>query len=122
MKLVTYRAATGLRPGVLVDNNVIDIARLSANTGNPSWYTSVRSFLGAGPDALAELTKLLANFGSGAIVGAVSDIVIGPPVPDAGKIVCIGLNYKAHADESNREIPPIPVNLWEVLQFPCRTL
>jgi acylpyruvate hydrolase len=29
--------------------------------------------------------------------------------PNAGKIICIGLNYKAHIEESNRELPTYPV-------------
>lgn len=29
--------------------------------------------------------------------------------PAAGKIICIGLNYKAHIEESNRELPTYPV-------------
>lgn len=29
--------------------------------------------------------------------------------PSAGKIICVGLNYKAHIEESNRELPTYPV-------------
>jgi acylpyruvate hydrolase len=29
--------------------------------------------------------------------------------PAAGKIICVGLNYKAHIQESNRELPAYPV-------------
>ena len=32
-----------------------------------------------------------------------------PPVPDPGKILCIGLNYRDHAKENNRAIPTEPV-------------
>jgi 2-keto-4-pentenoate hydratase/2-oxohepta-3-ene-1,7-dioic acid hydratase in catechol pathway len=34
---------------------------------------------------------------------------LGPCVGNIGKLVCIGLNYRDHAEESNAEIPPVPV-------------
>lgn len=33
----------------------------------------------------------------------------GPPVADIGKIVCVGLNYVDHAEESNMAVPEEPV-------------
>jgi acylpyruvate hydrolase len=38
-----------------------------------------------------------------------ADVLIGPPVPRPGKIICIGLNYKDHAAESNMPVPSSPV-------------
>jgi acylpyruvate hydrolase len=32
-----------------------------------------------------------------------------PPVPNPGKILCVGLNYKAHVEETNRDLPDYPV-------------
>lgn len=32
-----------------------------------------------------------------------------PPIPDPGKIICVGLNYKDHCREQEREIPKTPV-------------
>jgi hypothetical protein len=34
---------------------------------------------------------------------------VGPPVTRPGKIVCVGLNYRDHAEESGMEFPPEPV-------------
>jgi 2-keto-4-pentenoate hydratase/2-oxohepta-3-ene-1,7-dioic acid hydratase in catechol pathway len=31
-----------------------------------------------------------------------------PPVPDPGKIVCLGLNYRSHAEEAGLEPPVVP--------------
>jgi len=33
----------------------------------------------------------------------------GPPVARVGKVVCVGLNYRDHAEETGAEIPPEPV-------------
>ena len=38
-----------------------------------------------------------------------TDIVVGPPVPRPGKVICVGLNYKDHAAESNMAVPTSPV-------------
>lgn len=32
-----------------------------------------------------------------------------PVSPAAGKVICVGLNYKAHIEESQRELPTYPV-------------
>jgi len=37
------------------------------------------------------------------------DLRFGPPIADPGKIVCIGLNYVAHAAEAGMPIPSEPV-------------
>lgn len=34
---------------------------------------------------------------------------LGPPVARPGKIVCVGLNYRAHAEESSMDVPDEPV-------------
>ncbi len=34
---------------------------------------------------------------------------LGPPLTRPSKLICIGLNYKAHAEESGAELPPEPV-------------
>jgi acylpyruvate hydrolase len=40
---------------------------------------------------------------------ALREIELGPPVPDPDKIICIGMNYAAHADEAAMEKPSAPV-------------
>ena len=42
-------------------------------------------------------------------VFAAGNIVLGPPVPDPEKIICLGLNYKEHAAEASLEAPPAPM-------------
>jgi 2-keto-4-pentenoate hydratase/2-oxohepta-3-ene-1,7-dioic acid hydratase in catechol pathway len=44
-----------------------------------------------------------------ASVLARADVTIGAPVPRPGKIICIGLNYRDHAAESNMPVPTSPV-------------
>src|SRR3954447_25462449 len=37
-----------------------------------------------------------------------SSVTLLPPVPDPGKIVCLGLNYRSHAEEAGLEPPAVP--------------
>lgn len=37
------------------------------------------------------------------------DVKICAPVPHPGKVICIGLNYRDHAEESGMEIPKSPI-------------
>ena len=39
---------------------------------------------------------------------AVSDVTLLAPVPRPGKTICIGLNYRAHAEEGGNPIPDYP--------------
>ncbi|MFJ5107520.1 MULTISPECIES: fumarylacetoacetate hydrolase family protein [unclassified Glutamicibacter] len=40
---------------------------------------------------------------------AVSQVALRSASPEAGKVLCIGLNYKSHVAETNRELPSYPV-------------
>jgi 2,4-didehydro-3-deoxy-L-rhamnonate hydrolase len=39
---------------------------------------------------------------------AVADVTLAPPVPPSARILCIGLNYRAHAAEGKFEVPAHP--------------
>ncbi|MFZ0088509.1 MAG: fumarylacetoacetate hydrolase family protein [Solirubrobacteraceae bacterium] len=40
---------------------------------------------------------------------ALTDVTLRPVVPRPGKIICVGLNYHAHVEETRRELPEYPV-------------
>jgi 2-keto-4-pentenoate hydratase/2-oxohepta-3-ene-1,7-dioic acid hydratase in catechol pathway len=40
---------------------------------------------------------------------AVDDVRLLAPVPEPGKIVCVGMNYRDHAEEQDEEIPEKPL-------------
>jgi 2-keto-4-pentenoate hydratase/2-oxohepta-3-ene-1,7-dioic acid hydratase in catechol pathway len=49
------------------------------------------------------------DFREGNPAGRLEDLSLGPPVPTAPKIVCVGLNYRDHAEESGQAIPESPI-------------
>jgi 2-keto-4-pentenoate hydratase/2-oxohepta-3-ene-1,7-dioic acid hydratase in catechol pathway len=106
MKLVTYHSPTGLRPGVLVGDVIVDVQSLAGD--DAARHRSVKEILTGGPDGLAAFEKRLAEAGPNHVAGSVGGLHLAPPVPDPDKILCVGLNYKEHVDEVEREIPPYP--------------
>ena len=63
-----------------------------------------------GDDSYADLPRYLGEAGR-VTAGAtpVSSVVLAPPVPPSARVLCVGLNYKAHAAEGRFEVPEHPV-------------
>jgi acylpyruvate hydrolase len=61
------------------------------------------------PDAVSavDLADRGASFSASEEV-ALADVELLPPVPNPGKTICIGLNYRAHAIEGGNPIPDYP--------------
>jgi 2-keto-4-pentenoate hydratase/2-oxohepta-3-ene-1,7-dioic acid hydratase in catechol pathway len=98
MRLVSYRSDRGVRAGVLRDDRVTDAWDAIDPGGTRS---SVRDLLAEG--ALERLDPEVADGGV-----PLADVSLDVPVPDPDKIVCIGLNYRAHAAEFGLDLPSAP--------------
>jgi acylpyruvate hydrolase len=96
MRLVSYRSGRGDRAGVLLGDRVLDAWDALGGGGE-----SVRELLTA--DRLRELADAV-----GGAAAALTGVELLPPVPDPDKIVCIGLNYGAHAAEAGMDPPESP--------------
>ena len=99
MRLVTYRGEGGGRAGVLAETAVIDAAAALGETE----LLSVRELLAAG--RLDQLSRAVADW-RGPEQPAPPDLLC--PVPDPEKIVCLGLNYRSHAEEAGLDPPASP--------------
>lgn len=62
-----------------------------------------------GPTLLPESLDRLRGLDQSALPLVDGDPRLGPPVAGVGKVVCIGLNYAEHAQESDMELPSEPV-------------
>lgn len=105
MRLVSYDAGGTLKPGVVFDGEVHDVARLV-----PAAPDSTRGLLelhGEDLPGLASAAKAAAASGD-ARVGKLAEVALGPPVPDPSKVLCVGLNYRDHVAETGRELPQHP--------------
>jgi 2-keto-4-pentenoate hydratase/2-oxohepta-3-ene-1,7-dioic acid hydratase in catechol pathway len=98
MKLVSYRHQGTESFGVVDDGGVVDAGRRLAGR-----YAGLRAVLAAG--ALGELRSATAGQRPDAALEAVELL---PPIRDPGKLLCVGLNYKTHVEETGRTETPHP--------------
>jgi 2-keto-4-pentenoate hydratase/2-oxohepta-3-ene-1,7-dioic acid hydratase in catechol pathway len=114
MILLTFRDGDDLRLGVRTQRGVIDVAAAQAALGQGSNVpTSIDALIAGGQAASTALADLVARAET-ADDGAPwlkdeSALTLGPSVPNPGKIVCVGLNYRQHAEETGAAIPTSPV-------------
>lgn len=99
MKLVTFLGPNAtVQPGVIQNGHVVGLAGMG--------LTSMTSVLVAGDSALAQISSYVnANEPSSPMIETVKLLA---PVARPPKIICIGLNYRDHAIESNMAIPEVP--------------
>jgi 2-keto-4-pentenoate hydratase/2-oxohepta-3-ene-1,7-dioic acid hydratase in catechol pathway len=107
MRLLTFKAGNGLKLGLKTDAGVIDVVAAGAALGVQAPAT-VEAAIEGGNAALTELASK-AKGQSGAWLLNESTLTLGPSVPHPGKIICVGLNYRKHAEESGAAIPSHPV-------------
>jgi 2-keto-4-pentenoate hydratase/2-oxohepta-3-ene-1,7-dioic acid hydratase in catechol pathway len=96
MRLVTYHSDRGPRAGVVRGEAVLDAWDALGGAGS-----SVRELLAQG--RIAELEDT-----GEAEALPLAEAELLPPVPDPEKIICIGLNYRAHAAEAGIDPPSSP--------------
>jgi acylpyruvate hydrolase len=100
-----WAAAVGVPGGRLVDAGA---AARSAGLDDGVAWSSVRAIVAQDADRLAALDDAAGALADDAGIAAV-DARLGPPVPDPQKILCIGLNYRAHASEAAMDEPEVPM-------------
>lgn len=74
----------------------------------PGLPGTLRGLLEAGPKALADAAAAAKNAPAAAGIDAASAQLL-PPITDAQKYICLGLNYVDHASESPYDKPSYPV-------------
>ena len=60
-------------------------------------------------ERLSELSALGAQLDNFEPSGQLADVELGPPVPNPKNCYAVGLKYRNHAEESNMDIPPVPM-------------
>ena len=91
MRLATIRTPAGPRPVVRVGDHYVDLLATA-----PELPGSVRGILEGGADMLRLVGEIAKR--AGAVRHAVSSVELLAPIPDPHKILCIGLNYRDHAE------------------------
>ena len=102
MKLVRFGPIGEERPGVLRGDEVLDVTDVVGDAGDFN-----AAFFAAG--GLQTLAGELDGRSGLPVHPAASISRWGAPIARPGKVVCIGLNYAVHAQESGMALPDEPV-------------
>ena len=100
MRLISFTESLNTRIGLLQGDHLIDLSQVA-----PSLPSDMLSFLEAGDGAMLQAAKYTGASGHYSAL----DVVIEAPLARPPKILAIGLNYRAHAEESNMDIPKHPM-------------
>lgn len=112
MKLLQFGPAGAEKPALeLPDGRRIDASGFSNNneTYNEAFFAS---------DGMARLSAWADKHAASA-PDIPADARIGAPVARPSKIVCVGLNFKDHAEESGMELPEEPVIFFKASSAYC---
>jgi 2-keto-4-pentenoate hydratase/2-oxohepta-3-ene-1,7-dioic acid hydratase in catechol pathway len=112
MKLLTFSTNTGLALGLKVESGIIDVVAAGAALGVSGLPGSMAEVVNGGEPALAALSSLVSQAGEQRRAAWLRDeagLRHGPCMPNPGKILCVGLNYRRHAAESGMPVPTTPV-------------
>jgi len=101
---------------VKTQGGVIDVAAAQAALGQDDGRLpqTVETAIAGGEAARSALGDLVARAEAADATGSPwlmdeESLTLGPAVPNPGKIVCVGLNYRKHAEETGAAIPTSPV-------------
>ncbi|MEC8620512.1 MAG: fumarylacetoacetate hydrolase family protein, partial [Pseudomonadota bacterium] len=100
MRLISFTESANTRIGLLQGEHIIDLSKVA-----PSLPNDMLSFLEAGDGAMLQAAQHTNASGHYSAL----DVAIEAPLRRPPKILAIGLNYRAHAEESNMDIPKHPM-------------
>jgi len=96
MKFCSFNTAEGASWGLVNDAGIVDL-------GKRGLAATLRDFLASGDmEAARKYATADADYAFNAVEHA-------PVIPNPDKIICVGLNYHAHIEETGREETPNPV-------------
>ncbi|MBP1916229.1 2-keto-4-pentenoate hydratase/2-oxohepta-3-ene-1,7-dioic acid hydratase in catechol pathway [Lederbergia galactosidilyticus] len=111
MKLLTYEAQGLHKMGIQTEKGIVDVQATAEKTGVTNVETDIMSVIAGGEQATNQLSKLLkqAEETETTVYVDSENLVWGPSVTKPHKIICVGLNYRKHADETNAPYPEVPI-------------
>ncbi|WHY02443.1 fumarylacetoacetate hydrolase family protein [Neobacillus sp. DY30] len=105
MKVLSYYENQHVKLGIKTDDGIIDVQAVSEKTGIAAPNT-VLEVIEGGDEALQALTTIITNSDEKLDE---ENIQYAPAIPNAGKVICVGANYRKHAIESGLAIPEEPI-------------
>jgi acylpyruvate hydrolase len=101
VRLLSHEIAVGATAAIQVDDMLVPVSALDAPA------STVRGLLEALD--IEGLRELGARAKDAEERVPLAETTLCAPVPDARKIICMGLNYRDHAEETGQEMPAAPM-------------
>ena len=108
MRLTCYQSDAGVKLGIVTERGVLDVSA-AAQASGADCPAAPDDFYAQGLDALPALRALADAAHDDALYLDEADLTYAPVVPNPGKILCVGLNYQRHAEETGMDAPEYPV-------------
>jgi 2-keto-4-pentenoate hydratase/2-oxohepta-3-ene-1,7-dioic acid hydratase in catechol pathway len=99
LRFVTFERDGYGEPGLISGDEIIGL--------KDAGFENLLAIISGGGEALDGVTRWAGN-PPGREVVAASGTKLMAPIPRPPKIICVGLNYRDHAEESNLPIPDVP--------------
>jgi len=99
LRFVTFERTGYPEPGIIYDNQIVGI--------RGAGFDDVLSAIRTGPETFDRLNRWINSHPYGEDVD-LATATLHSPILRPSKIICIGLNYRDHAAESNLPIPEVP--------------
>ena len=115
MRILTYVQAGVLRLGIHTEAGVLDVEHALELFGHKKGTDplSLQELITGDPELLDQLGTLAAQAARGEAASVIlldeSSLELAPCVPAPGKIICVGFNYRKHAEETSSPIPQTPI-------------
>jgi 2-keto-4-pentenoate hydratase/2-oxohepta-3-ene-1,7-dioic acid hydratase in catechol pathway len=112
MKLVTIKKEGKHVLGVKIENGIIDIEEALRESPNNQVHTKIMEVIDGGNEAISALEDYISKLPIENKLNYIKDeedVEWGPCVTQPNKIICVGLNYRKHADETNSPYPEVPI-------------
>jgi len=110
LKLLTIKNDNEQILGVKTEKGIIDIAKALSAHPNEDISASVMDTIQGGKEAVEKLQNYINSLPENdSYILNESEVHWGPAVPAPNKIICVGLNYRKHADETNSPYPETPI-------------
>lgn len=110
MKLVTIQTNNENHLGVKTDRGILNVTAAARSGKGSSLPVTVHELIEGGAAARQAVESLVREAESDSAAWLDADsVVYGPCVTRPEKLICVGLNYRKHAEETNAKIPEYPI-------------
>ncbi len=108
MKLLTFLRDSVARPGLALSEQ-IGLDLLAAEPSLPARWNELFAVLDQIRDLAARWSDLRPEGQPDSPLFSLADVALLPPVPEPSKIICVGRNYRDHAEEQHAKLPARPL-------------